>query len=1527
MNELAVNRPFIGFSEKVIKELVKIIDQQAYTYISQFIVLIDANKSSFLKNKHEDSAACFIKTLWEYSLQYLLMERGDYFNLKSYSTNILRRLSETATQDYKKILLSLRQASEPISLHSLKNILRPRLARLYSEKKRYIVYSGNDSGFCLRINSRLSRLLFSNNVAQHSQRNITTRHMMSTVMNIVSLNLLRVFRHHYTFLNSSNENPRTLLPSSIKYRGIMSENSASVLNLNVQDHIGQRNDVSYKKSKLIAEHKIIVSYWIRANEIYEALLKQAYSPRVKNAGIVEQLDDLMRIEPLFLLRLYRILQNDSSLKDYLISTLANQSLYKLLISFISVRNLLPGSDESELLRAVESWSADMKDARDIYVNIIGRLLDDTPINIEILESLKSQHVVEKVIHNKTQENVNPQLIDINIKNKMSNNFEFLRNPGVLESKHFSRVIFHYMGRHFANLIMFSLKNNEFKKIFERFFAKVEVGIVGSVIYDFIKTKSYLENRYPNSSDFHTGSIYLRPRNTSRIFQEEKLILFNGYAEKASTYSNLSITELNDPVVAVHFSQDGYNKNDFTKSYILKQLLRPSKYRNEVFHYESADIFFHVTHSDHTISHVLGRSYFEAGVVPGEVLFNPVIIMRSAYQTHIKFILGLSEFKDESFLLALLEKNIFRRYINSAELLPTIRSIPTEAIKNITLSISSYPLIKDEDTVSYLCRHSNKYRLLYAIDKSRGRNKYFISLDLSNKIWPNKKLKFDNLSDTTAYFSNEWTFKVSTSTSYVGLRNIKFVLPLRHDQDFPNQPSAHDLSPKIYGKFFDRIVGNEQVISKNKLEVNLFFKEICEEFSEFHASEIDAFINLEGWVGQVDRPGFRQENKSSELYGAIPVEIKASESEIDISDGGFGQGQGKSKLVNSSMRLPMLDALSSSSLPGINFFEDKYDARDATIVFSTSVNVETNLSDVQPSYSGLPKSNSYPIHSIENDRESPRSLHGNKSENEFSDVVTDGVGKAGIQIKQDSNSKTMPPHSDIYLEIKPAKDQTLIFIEDSIKNEMDFNLNDTVDGPAGTVSGSRIIRHDDDCENVEKISVDIPKYFSRIDLKSRYHSLHPSSFGHDEFQKNKFDRLQTDDESYQDMKDGGQSSVIKSGDPLPSTISDFLEHGTGLVISLGELDKYYKKLSELFVMQNRYPFPDEVAWLGEVIDHMLSKWPDTLRKIFNGRAEQQGFLEKIIGILPESLLAKILNLLHPAEYNYLLRSGEVIAQACYGLEIEAAPRRVDFFKWKFIYEFIFKGTTPFNQRSFSRKISEYLRKNVSKKEKIDFYSEICQRIAKNILPSTRTLSLEIILVLSNESPAYDVASPPIPVGKLPSFINSHSSDNKVSGRIYIANAGQVLLASYLPRLFDKLELSEGKRFKNDEAAQRAVHLIQFMVDERQNAPEYQLVLNKLMCGIDLEEIVEREINVATHERELMEGLLQAVIANWKEIGNTSIAGLRESFLQRQGVLFLKGGTWRLQIENKAFDMLLDKLPWSYSIIKFPWMNTAIHVDWR
>ncbi len=69
---------------------------------------------------------------------------------------------------------------------------------------------------------------------------------------------------------------------------------------------------------------------------------------------------------------------------------------------------------------------------------------------------------------------------------------------------------------------------------------------------------------------------------------------------------------------------------------------------------------------------------------------------------------------------------------------------------------------------------------------------------------------------------------------------------------------------------------------------------------------------------------------------------------------------------------------------------------------------------------------------------------------------------------------------------------------------------------------------------------------------------------------------------------------------------------------------------------------------------------------------------------------------------------------------------------------------------------------------------------------------------------------------------------IQEKIYISNAGLVLMSPYLPKLFSQLDLVEGGEFVDSIASQRAVYLLQYAATGGIDAPEHELVLNKLLA---------------------------------------------------------------------------------------------------
>ena len=118
---------------------------------------------------------------------------------------------------------------------------------------------------------------------------------------------------------------------------------------------------------------------------------------------------------------------------------------------------------------------------------------------------------------------------------------------------------------------------------------------------------------------------------------------------------------------------------------------------------------------------------------------------------------------------------------------------------------------------------------------------------------------------------------------------------------------------------------------------------------------------------------------------------------------------------------------------------------------------------------------------------------------------------------------------------------------------------------------------------------------------------------------------------------------------------------------------------------------------------------------------------------------------------------------------------------------------------------------------------------------------------------------------------------------------------------------------------------YLVSVNEDQQEIEMVLPKLLCGMKIDEVVVRT-ELTDEIRYECEDLLKSVITHWRVLKNTSIGGLRETFLQREGKLSKTDNGWLLQVEQKAVDVLLAHLPWGISIVKLPWMEGMLYGEW-
>lgn len=167
-------------------------------------------------------------------------------------------------------------------------------------------------------------------------------------------------------------------------------------------------------------------------------------------------------------------------------------------------------------------------------------------------------------------------------------------------------------------------------------------------------------------------------------------------------------------------------------------------------------------------------------------------------------------------------------------------------------------------------------------------------------------------------------------------------------------------------------------------------------------------------------------------------------------------------------------------------------------------------------------------------------------------------------------------------------------------------------------------------------------------------------------------------------------------------------------------------------------------------------------------------------------------------------------------------------------------------------------------------------------------------------------------------------------IPISNAGLVILFPFLPMLFMRLNmLSQDRRdFNSNESKVRAIFILQYlMASEDREYDEKYLFLNRLLINYPFNEPLPKRMELNQDELNTIDSLLEAAKTNWEKMRNTSMRGFQEAFLRRAGFIEKTEREWVLTVEERAFDILLDSIPWSYKLVRLPWMENILKVNWR
>ena len=172
-----------------------------------------------------------------------------------------------------------------------------------------------------------------------------------------------------------------------------------------------------------------------------------------------------------------------------------------------------------------------------------------------------------------------------------------------------------------------------------------------------------------------------------------------------------------------------------------------------------------------------------------------------------------------------------------------------------------------------------------------------------------------------------------------------------------------------------------------------------------------------------------------------------------------------------------------------------------------------------------------------------------------------------------------------------------------------------------------------------------------------------------------------------------------------------------------------------------------------------------------------------------------------------------------------------------------------------------------------------------------------------------------------------SDPKI---FFIDNAGLCLLSAWFLRLLSMLDyLNEARKdIKDTKSRIRAIFLLQYLTyQEEKEYRETELVFNRLLVGLPMHIPLPKRLELTAEEKQIADSLLSAVKAHWSKMNGTSMKGFLQSFVTRTGRLEEQDEKWVLTVDDKAFDILLDSIPWGFRQIRLPWLKKYIQVKWH
>jgi len=161
--------------------------------------------------------------------------------------------------------------------------------------------------------------------------------------------------------------------------------------------------------------------------------------------------------------------------------------------------------------------------------------------------------------------------------------------------------------------------------------------------------------------------------------------------------------------------------------------------------------------------------------------------------------------------------------------------------------------------------------------------------------------------------------------------------------------------------------------------------------------------------------------------------------------------------------------------------------------------------------------------------------------------------------------------------------------------------------------------------------------------------------------------------------------------------------------------------------------------------------------------------------------------------------------------------------------------------------------------------------------------------------------------------------------YVQNAGLILIHPFIKIFFEHCQLLHPKTQQLIDP-ELCAHLLHYIATGKTNAPEYEMTFEKFLCNIPMNKTINKHIKLSSKHKTQAKNVIESVQYNWAPMKKSSVALLQNEFFQRSGKLIITDHDYTLTVERKTQDILLEKLDWGIGLVKLPWQEKFIFVNW-